>query len=276
MTKNKKYLLFPLLKAIINLSTFYDKIDYFYIMKQLFTNLGLSEKERQSFLKLLEFGAQPVSIIAKQLDTPRSTMYLILEKLTKTGLVEEFERSGVKYFKCIPVKNIKDVLLTQESKIHQILEILEDSLPELEALENKLSITPKIKFYEGKDAVMKMYKEVLKENKWDAIFNPKLVKNVIPEYHYQIPDTLKANKGTAREIMVASKEADEYKKLYKSNIHQIKIFPKKLKVNSDTIICKEKIYMVSYRESEISGTEIFNPSLADTQRIIFEEVWGKY
>lgn len=37
------------------------------IMKDLFSTLSANEKEMQTFLKILELGAQPVSIIAKHL-----------------------------------------------------------------------------------------------------------------------------------------------------------------------------------------------------------------
>ena len=73
-------------------------------MQQLFACLGLSSKETQTFLKLLELGAQPVSVIAKHVGVPRSTMYFILERLRVIGLVEEFERSGIRYAKSVPVE----------------------------------------------------------------------------------------------------------------------------------------------------------------------------
>jgi hypothetical protein len=35
-------------------------------MKQLLKNFGLNQKETMTFLRLLELGAQPISVIAKQ------------------------------------------------------------------------------------------------------------------------------------------------------------------------------------------------------------------
>ncbi len=229
----------------------------------------------QTFLTLLELGAQPVSVIARRVGVPRSSMYLILDDLKKLQLAEEFEREGIKYFKCIPVRNIADVLKAKERKTHQTLELLEDKLPELEALENKLSITPKVKFFEGKEAVMKMYEEVLKEKGFYAFFHPKLVKRVMPEYYHKVAETLKKNKGRAKEFMVDCPEAQEYKKRFGSKNHQVKILPKRAVFASDTIITGDKIYMISYGEKEVSATEIFNTSLAKTQRIIFEELWER-
>ncbi|MFH0820269.1 MAG: helix-turn-helix domain-containing protein [Candidatus Peregrinibacteria bacterium] len=243
-------------------------------MKSLFTKLGLNEKETETFLKLLELGAQPVSVIAKHVGVPRPTMYLILDSLKHAQLVEEFERAGIKYFKAIPAKEIAGVLKSREREIEQTLSILQESLPELEALENKLSITPRVKFFEGKQAIMKMYESMLREKTFCAVFNPQRVKRMMPEYHFKIPETIRSEKLKVKELLVAGSDAEEYQNLFQSKNHQIKILPKTVNFESDTIICPEKIYMISYGEKDQSAIEIWNKSLAETQKILFEQLWG--
>ncbi len=244
-------------------------------MKDLFRNLGLNDKQSDTFLKLLELGAQPASIIAKRLHMPRSSVYLVLDELKDFGLVEEFERAAIKYFKAISAGTISNILKVQERKLEQTKDLLLEYLPELEKLENRLSITPKVKFFEGKNAVAKVYEEVLQEKEFYAFFNPSLTKKYMPEYHFKIPETLKSTGGKAKELLVNCKEADEYKKLYNSKKHQIKILAKPHAFESDTIICSDKIYMISYGDSDVCATEIYNKSLTQTQRVIFREVWRK-
>lgn len=242
-------------------------------MKSLLKKLGTNEKEAQTFLKLLELGAQPVSVIAKQMGIPRSSMYSIIDRLKSLNLVEEFERTGIKYVKCIPVNNLIDILKSQEKNIQHTLEILEEKLPELKSLENRLSITPTVKFHEGKEAVAQMYEEILKEKEFYAAFNPKVVLEILPEYHYKIPEGLKQTEGKAKELVIDCKEGREYKKKFNSKNHQIKILPKGTIFDSDTIICKNKIYMTGYGEGQVSGTEIHNTALAQSQRALFELLW---
>ena len=76
-----------------------------------------------------------------------------------------------------------------------------------------------------------------------------------------------------KEILVDSAEAREYKKLYESKNHKIKIFNKSTNFESDTIICFDKIYMISYGKKDLSAIEIWNKSLADTQHVLFDELW---
>lgn len=244
-------------------------------MKTLFRNLGLSEKETAAWLKMLELGAQPVSVIAKYVSVPRSSMYVILERLEKLQLIEHFDRNGITYFKCIAVRSLPELLQNQEEKIEHTLQVLHKKLPQLEALENKLSITPRVRFFEGKTGAAKMYKEVLKEKEFHAAFNPKLVKHAMPEYYYKVAEALKEKSGRAKELVLDCPEGREYQKRFHSENHQIKILPTDVDFPSDTIICKNKIYMISYGEGQISATEIVNPSLAQTQRALFEELWKR-
>lgn len=244
-------------------------------MKQLFKSLGTTAKEMDTFLRLLELGAQPVSVIAKNIGIPRSTMYIVLENLKELGLVDEFERFGVKYFKCIPVHSIRDVIQTKKRNLEQTENMLEERLIKLEKLESKLSITPKIRFYEGKEDAMKVYEQVLREKTFLAFFNPSLVKKLMPEYHFKIPEMLKKHRGKAKELLVSCSEALEYKKKYATEKHQIKILPPSIVFPSDTIICTDKMYMIAYGEKKISATEIISPSLVQSQRAMFELIWEK-
>ena len=140
-------------------------------MDALFSRLGLTAKEAQTFLKLLPLGAQPVSVVAKHAGVPRSSMYFVIDRLKSRGLVEEFERAAVKYVKCIPVKDTADLLRTEERTIAQTIEVLEAKLPALQALENTLSVTPKVKFSEGCEAVMKVYESLSREKEFCTFFN---------------------------------------------------------------------------------------------------------
>jgi len=235
--------------------------------------LGLKHKEMDTFLKMIELGAQPISVVARHVGIPRSTMYLVIEHLKKAQLIETFDRADVLYVKAIPVQNISEVIKSRETELKQTAKLLEEKIPELEKLESKFSITPHVKFHEGKGAVMKMYEAILNEKEFYAIFNPEFVKRAMPEYHFKIPETIKSEKLKVKEILVDGLEAKEYESKFKSKKHQIKRFKNNVHLESDTIICKEKIYMISYGEENMVATEIFNKTLAQTQAVVFEELW---
>ncbi|MDH3324930.1 MAG: hypothetical protein OEL89_04795 [Candidatus Peregrinibacteria bacterium] len=247
-------------------------------MKKLFQKFGLNDKETDTFLKLLELGSQPASVLAKNLEIPRPTVYLILENLQKKSLVEVFPKFDVKYFRTVSPKDLFAVLERQKLEISKTEKILEESLPALESLKNKLSITPKVRFFETAKEIEKIYDTVLKEkSEFRATFNPYFVKKFMPKYFNLIAETLKNNKIPARELLIDCSEAREYFEKFNSKNHQIKILPKRINFPSDTIISGDKIFMIAYNDDEkqISATEILSPPLAQTQKMIFDELWEK-
>lgn len=242
----------------------------------IFKQFNLDEKEVEAFLELVKIGASPVSKWALHSKIKRTSMYVILEKLQKTGLVSTFVHGNVQHVQPIAVSKIATLFDQRQKGIEAAKSILNTELPELLALEKVSAITPKVKFYEGNLRVEAMYEEVLKEKSFCAFFHPGRVKVMMPDYYHKIPLTIRKNGGTAKEILVNCKEAEEYKKLYKSDKHEIVILPKGVTFSSDTIITKDKIFLVGYGKDTIFGTEIWNRELAQTQITLFELLWNMY
>ena len=238
--------------------------------------MDLNQKETESYLRLLELWSQPISVLAKHVNMPRSSMYLVLDELIKKWFVESFKNSWITYVKSISPDRIKDLLNIKKQKIDNNIGLLNENLSKLKKIESRMSITPKITFYEWKDEVMKVYENVLKEKWFVAIFNPKSLKIHLSKYLYALAENIKKNWLIVKELVVDWAVARDYKKQFNSKNHQIIILPKNIEFESDTIICEDKIYMLSYGKNEISAIEIYNISLTKTQRIIFYELWDKY
>jgi sugar-specific transcriptional regulator TrmB len=245
-------------------------------IESIFKQFNLNRKETEAFLELVEIGASPISKWAHHAKIKRTSMYVILEKLLKTGLVSTFVHGNVQHVQPIAVSKITTLLDQRQREIEATKSVLNTELPELLALEKVSSITPKVKFYEGLLRVEAMYDEVLKEKSFYAFFHPERVKTMMPNYYHKIALTLRKNGGTAKEILVNCKDAEEYKRLYISDKHKIAVLPKGVTFSSDTIITKDKIFLVGYSKDTIVGTEIWNSELAQTQLTLFELLWNTY
>lgn len=242
-------------------------------MEELFTKLGLSQKESAVYLELVRIGASPVSVWAKNSGINRSSMYVILERFMKDGLVTTFSHKGVLHAQAIPMAEIPALLHDKEVEVKQTRDLFIHSLIDLQKLEKTHHIKPKVHFYEGISRVENMYDQVLKEKSFKSFFHPERVKTIMPEYFHKIPLALKASGGMAKELLVKSKEADEYRLLYQSPRHQITLLPQSITFSSDTIITKEKIYLVGYSSTDVVATEIWNEELALTQSTLFDLIW---
>lgn len=242
-------------------------------MDDLLIRLGLNKKEATALLELIRLGPCPVSRWAKHAGINRSSMYVVLERLRAAGLVTSFVHHSVLHAQAIAVNELPHVMEKRHRELTDTQALLTRHLPELGKMEKTSSIRPSVKFYEGKIKVAMMYDEVLKETFFCSFFHPGRVKTHMSEYFHKIPLTLKAKGGKARELLVPCAEALEYKKLYASAFHQICILPKGVTFSSDTIVTKEKIYLVGYGEQEVVGTEIWNETLAHTQLTVFDLIW---
>ncbi|MEK7141787.1 MAG: hypothetical protein AAB800_04595 [Patescibacteria group bacterium] len=245
-------------------------------MNDLFAHFHLDEKETNAFLELVKLGASPVSVWAKHAQVNRSSMYVIADRLIAAGVVTLFAHRGVMHAKPIPVAELPGVLERKRRVIGEAKATLMSRLPELTKLEATHSIRPTVQFYEGPTRVAIMYEAVVKEPSFVSIFHPGRVKGMMPEYFHKIPQAIRANGGRAKELLVNCKEAVEYKKIYASAKHEIFILPAGVTFSSDTIITKQKIYLVGYGKDAIVGTEIWNEELARTQLVLFDSLWKTY
>jgi len=243
-------------------------------MEDLFGQFGLDSKESELFLELVRLGSCPVSRWAKQAKVNRSSMYVVLERFKKLGLVTSFTHLGVTYIQAVAMAELPARLADRQIEMERVRNNLIKNLPLLQKLEKTNGLVPKVSFYEGKSRVEMMYENVLKEKSFRAFFNPEKMKKMMPKYYDKIPEVMRLNKGRVKELLVRCNEAIEYKRLYSSESHEIKILGEGVVFSSDTIITDQKIFMVGYSDSEVVGTEIWNEELAKTQVEIFEMVWG--
>ncbi len=245
-------------------------------MQDIFSQFHLDEKETNAFLELVKLGASPVSVWAKRAGINRSSMYVIADRLIAAGIVSLFSHRGVMHAKPIPVVDLPGILERKRREIGEAKAILVSRLPELTKLEATHTIRPTVEFYEGSARVALMYEEVVKEPSFVSIFHPGRVKTMMPEYFHKIPQAIKANGGRAKELLVKCKEAGEYKRLYASSRHEIFILPEGVTFSSDTVITKQKIYLVGYGKDAVVATEIWNEELAQTQSTLFDLLWATY
>ena len=63
---------------------------YFKLLKKI----GFSEKEAVVYIKLIQLGPQPASVVSRNTEINRTTVYDILEGLKKRGIVRSLKKGG--------------------------------------------------------------------------------------------------------------------------------------------------------------------------------------
>jgi len=204
-------------------------------------------------------------------------MYVIVERLWKIGVIEEFEKFWKKYVKALWPEDLRIILENKKKKISESLESLDENEENLKKIENIFSVKPTVHIYEWIEEVTKLYYKISKQHDYYyTIFNPQVLNKYIPDSLNIFADTVKNRGVEVKELLIEWNISSSYLNKYESKNHKIKILPKDINFLTDTILCEDEIYMISYEKNHIVWTQIINKLLSQTQKQLFIELWKKY
>ena len=231
-------------------------------------DLGLSEIEAKVYLACLELGTDSVLHIAKKAEVKRPTCYLSLDNLFEKGLVSKVEKKNTTLYSA---EDPNIILKKYKEKIANF----QDLLPFFHARFNKGS-KPKIRYYEGIEAIGQIYNNVIAPSKKIYFFGTdmkKLLQNFPDVVDYWIRNY--ANQCEESFELVSYNQAglDYFEKYKKEGIknREIRIMPKDLPVFADIAIIENKVFIVSL--DNLFGILIESEDLATTFKNFFMLAW---
>lgn len=127
--------------------------------------LGLSDLEIIVYRTALELGSRPAGIIAQKAGLKRGQTYNILAQLTSKGIIQEFIKNNVRHFTCSAPTSLLSVLESRAEELEVQRERLQRVIPFLDTLRNPLAAPPKVRFFQGSEAVKEIYEDMLREEK---------------------------------------------------------------------------------------------------------------
>ncbi len=132
--------------------------------------IGLDKNEAAVYLAALELGPSPVQKIAQRARVPRATTYLVLDELKRKGLCSTYEQGKKVYYNAEHPSELEAYLKRQESELSVRKKTLESLVPELEKRgQFPESVRPRVRYYEGKDAVAVYRRDLMKARKGQKI-----------------------------------------------------------------------------------------------------------
>lgn len=248
------------------------------ILEAPFGVLNLTRDHAAVYLVLLELGAGPAGSIAKMSRLPRSTTYLLLDELKKSGLVNEIEGEKKKYFAPVSPERLKDLLDEKAREVRRTDLDLRTNFAVVETLfENHRSSFPKVHFYEGENGLKTVYldslwaSEILTIAQGDGeMFDPEAAPGFVKEFIREVTE----REILVREIIEETPPALEYAKRYKTKTHEIVMMPKASRgVSSHTVkhIYADKIAYIFHEH--LTAVVIESDALAASERSLFELIW---
>ena len=188
-------------------------------IKTVIEKIGLSKKQTDIYLALLELGEATITDIARTATMKRPTTYLIINELEMLGLVSSIKKGKKKIYSPAHPRRLAELTKFRMDQV-------EDAMPELIARYKEDTSKPKIEMYEGIEGVRKAYREVFsllqekKECLWISDISMVLEKqpDVLKEYSRLIRDIKDPH---IREFLLAVKQA-------KNGLKKQKRLPKRI------------------------------------------------
>ncbi|MDP2655505.1 MAG: helix-turn-helix domain-containing protein [bacterium] len=243
-------------------------------IQKILNRIGLKDTEIKVYLVCLE-NKQGLFVaeIAKETDIKRSTVNLILERLNEKGFVTYHLDGNRKLF-------------SAESP-EALLFHLEESVTDLRGLIPLLRITSgidkqtKIRFFEGKEGVEKIYTDILltlkinKDPKKEqlAISSGEDVFEITPEHQKQFINKRVRERIPIRWIAPEGKISRELDKTSSKEFRKMKFFDsKKYQFHIEIDVYSNKIALISLSK-EHTGIIVENKALAESFRSLFNLLW---
>ncbi|MEK7650295.1 MAG: helix-turn-helix domain-containing protein [Patescibacteria group bacterium] len=116
----------------------------------LLKRAGLTEKESSMYLAILSLGFPRISNLAKEVDIPRTSIYIHINNLVRKGFVKKSKKKGVEHVSAIEPEEI--IKQTERD-----LENMRSALPDFERLINIQAKKPDVGFFDTAEGIQRFY-----------------------------------------------------------------------------------------------------------------------
>jgi sugar-specific transcriptional regulator TrmB len=243
----------------------------------LFEELGFTEKEVTVYTTLLSLGPAKVAEISGKSNLNRTTLYDILESLTKKGLVSKFKKRKTHYFQALDPRQLLTYIDDETNEVVKIAEKrkarIEHLLPELISLQHNTTTQPKIRFFQGERGLRAAYKVTLTaKGPMLAYSNIESMTHLLPNFMPEYWKERARKKLLAKAIFADNSGSRKRAELNQQELRITKFLPQGLMFTPEVKIFDNKTLITSWEEQ--MAVLIESKEYADLQKIIFNLLWG--
>jgi sugar-specific transcriptional regulator TrmB len=241
------------------------------MLKEL-QDMGLSEKEARVYLAALELGATTAEKLAKHAKVNRSTTYVQLESLMKSGLISTYEENKKTYFAPESPELLKRLLGKQKDDLSARERDLATILPALIKQYEGAGERPVVRFFPGKEGIVAVREEVLtmKEKKLNVVLSSE---NMLRMFTERELDEYTAQRTA---LGIHSRALYTHKK-YFTDAKSNKLSERRLMPNSpltiDIRIFDDKTAIFSL-DGTLFALVIESKQIASSMKMIFDVLWN--
>ena len=125
--------------------------------------LGLSDREVEVYLALLQVGTAPASVVAQRTGMTRSTAQYTCQQLHKRGVITMVQKANAYLYTADEPERLLSLLHARQEELHRQEEDVHRIIGALKQMQNPHSVLPRVRFYEGVNGIAAAYRDVLEQ-----------------------------------------------------------------------------------------------------------------
>jgi hypothetical protein len=234
---------------------------------------GLSEEEARVYIACLEINGGPVSVIARKAGVHRVSCYHTIENLLQKKLLSQYNKNNVKHFAAEAPETLETLALEKVNLVKGIM-------PELKTLVSSLAFRPKIRFYEGRDGVERVFTESLDaEGEILGYTNLEQVLEFFPDFFksytkQRLDRGIKTRYLSPNTVESVQVMLPFLPKGYDQNLIEILLVNKdQFPFENEVLIYGNTVGIVSLNPDELLGLIIESATFARTMNAVFDLAW---
>lgn len=238
-------------------------------LQEILKDIGLNPREARVYLVILRHPEINLAEISHLTLFPRMSCYTILNNLLQKGFVDILIKKRRRYFVAVSPQKILDRILRRGQEFKEALSTLEEVY-----VCSPLPSGPKVKFYEGKDGIRAIFRQILNEKRpFIAITSIDDMQKTTGDYfedfiQERIQRNLKVRLLTNRtEASMEMKERDS------QELRITRFIPEAYQFHTAEYIFGDKVALISLREEPPVVLLIEDQEIAKMQTIYFELLW---
>lgn len=243
---------------------------------KILKNLGLSAKETQVYLVLLENGPMLPLYIARQTGLKRTSLYELFPEMLEKGLIREVRQGKRRLFQAVSPES----LLREYQRKYQAVKEGFGQILKIFRMEGQ---RPEVEIFEGFEGMKKLYLRTLESKKEIRCFvhvgkyNPEVLKWLVGNY---LPKRIRRG-IKLRAILPQEKAAAPFIVKAKEHLRETRVVPsEKFPFRIEGMVQGERVYFASYTKGgPLVGIMIQSRQIAESLSTLFELAWlgaGKF
>lgn len=231
--------------------------------------IGLSEKEAEIYVALLQYNNASVNDLAKKTKVNRTTIYPVLETLAKKGLVSEIQIDKKTHYQAEPPERLETFIERQKVVLDENSKRLVDIIPQLKSIQRESGERPVVKYFEGREGIISsmedMYGSGIKEKTTFLIYPKDLLIGLFKKEETDRYRSLRLKNNIKSKSLYTFKNGEVPST---ADGERVKINEKEYPITCDISIYGDYVRINTLKE-KLAGISIKSKDFAETMRSLF-------